>query len=142
MSNASTPQPPSGNASPVPSSSSSAAIATGGPASIKAGVPKPKPTNVFSNDGSFLERIQRSQRAEEEDKKDADALAKKRDFDNRFKNRGKRPPPDASNEIVPPEDPPAKKTKTDKPLTDYEKQVKSYGRSLKDDGMGIRPLVK
>ena len=29
------------------------------------------------------------------------------------------------------------------PLAQYEKEVKSYaGRSLKDDGIGVRPLVK
>jgi hypothetical protein len=55
MSSASTPQPSSGYASPAltPSSSSSK------PNSSKL----PKPTNVFTNDGSFLERFQRTKKA-------------------------------------------------------------------------------
>jgi len=100
---------------------------------------KPKPINVFSNDGSFLERFQRNKKEEDEKKKQEDLLAKKRAFDERFKKRGKRKidsPSDEPTESAPP----AKKAKE---LTQYEKEVKSYeGRSLKDNGIGIRPLVK
>jgi len=137
MSNIPTPQSNSGYASPALSSSSNPPT--------KPSLPKSKPTNVFSNDGSFLERFQRNKREEEEKKKQEDALVRKRDFDSRFKKRGKRPAPsDSPNSaatVV--EDPPAKKSKSDKPLTEYEKEVKNYaGHSLKDDGIGVRPLVK
>jgi hypothetical protein len=54
MSNVPTPQSSSGYASPAPSSSLNPPP--------KPGLPKSKPTNVFSNDGSFLERFQRSKR--------------------------------------------------------------------------------
>jgi len=135
MSSVSPPPLNSGYASPAP-------LSTTSPAPKPHTHSKPKPANVFSNDGSFLERFQRIKKDEEEKKKQEDILAKKRHFDERFKNRGKRPPPDApsSNPIT---EPPVKKTKVEKPMTQYEKEVKSYaGRSLKDDGIGVRPLVK
>jgi len=136
MSNIPTPQSNSGYASPALSSSSIPPP--------KPSLPKSKPTNVFSNDGSFLERFQRSKREGEEKKKQEDALARKRDFDTRFKKRGKRPAPsDSSTSATVVEDPPSKKPRSDKPMTEYEKEVKNYaGRSLKDDGIGVRPLVK
>ncbi|KAA1474718.1 hypothetical protein DENSPDRAFT_841343, partial [Dentipellis sp. KUC8613] len=82
-------------------------------------------------------------------------------FDNRFKQRGKRPTPDSSDspkDTSTASDPPAKKPKTDAPLSEspaprrtharssraaqYQKEVKSYaGHGLKDDGIGVRPLV-
>ena len=76
------------------------------------------------------------------------------------KKRGKRPPPDPSSSATS-ENPPAKKPKSDKPMSgslaarsaiypismtfaaEYEKEVKNYaGRNLKDDGIGVRALVK
>jgi len=102
----------------------------------------PKAANVFTNDGSFLERFQRTKKEEDEKKKSEDALMRKRDFDNRFKKRGKRPPPDSSDDSTALAENLVKKHRLDKPLTDYEEQVKSYGRSLKDNGIGVRPLVK
>jgi hypothetical protein len=76
------------------------------------------------------------------------------------KKRGKRPPPDSSSSATS-ENPPAKRPKSDKPMSgspiarsiihsismifaaEYEKEVKNYaGRNLKDDGIGIRALVK
>lgn len=78
------------------------------------------------------------------------------------KRRGKRKHPDESSSS-PVTEIPAKKTKTDTPMSkhglrlyplsakaltvrraaQYSKEVKSYaGRSLKDDGIGVRPLVK
>jgi hypothetical protein len=76
------------------------------------------------------------------------------------KKRGKRPPPDSAGSITE-ENPQAKKPKFDKPMSasliaqaafyptsmvfaaEYEKEVKNYaGRNLKDDGMGVRALVK
>ena len=78
------------------------------------------------------------------------------------KQRGKRPSPDSSDSKSTTIDSPAKKIKTDAPMSEclrpahiyniliehitlgqYEREVKSYaGRSLKDDGIGVRPLVK
>ncbi|KAI0916963.1 hypothetical protein AcW1_007719 [Taiwanofungus camphoratus] len=135
MSSVSPPQVASGYASPAPLSTIPSVPKPNAP-------PKFKPTNVFSNDGSFLERFQRIKKDEEEKKKQEEILAKKRTFDERFKNRGKRPLPDAANSESATE-PSSKKTKIEKPMTQYEKEVKSYaGRSLKDDGIGVRPLVK
>ncbi|KAG2125301.1 hypothetical protein BD769DRAFT_1466032, partial [Suillus cothurnatus] len=83
--------------------------------------PKPKPVNVFSNDGSFLERFQRSKKEEEDKRKAEEALARKRQFDDRFvsitsaisfyisltrtlgnfqRKRGKRPQPDSSSTVT------------------------------------------
>ena len=78
------------------------------------------------------------------------------------KQRGKRPSPDSSDSKSTTIDSPVKKIKTDAPMSaclcsahihnilidhtilgQYEREVKSYaGRSLKDDGIGVRPLVK
>ncbi|KAI6098193.1 hypothetical protein F5141DRAFT_1147172 [Pisolithus sp. B1] len=112
--------------------------------------PKQKPVNVFSNDGSFLERFQRNKRVEEEEKRKAElALARKRQFADRFKNRGKRhfPPPDTSSAVgtTDEQENPAKKPKFDGTslLTDYRKEVrKQDGKVLKDVGTGVRPLIK
>jgi hypothetical protein len=54
MSSSSTPQTGSGYASPI--------LVTGTPPPPKPVPPKAKPTNVFSNDGSFLERFQRTKK--------------------------------------------------------------------------------
>jgi len=53
----------------------------------------PKAINVFTNDGSFLDRFYRTKREEEEKRKQEEILNTKRNFENRFKNRGKRPSP-------------------------------------------------
>ncbi|KAF8182313.1 hypothetical protein BJ912DRAFT_596691 [Pholiota molesta] len=50
--------------------------------------PSVKPPNVFSNDGSFLSRIRRSLKEEEEKKKAQEALERKKNFADRFKQRG------------------------------------------------------
>jgi len=136
MSNSSTPQTGSGYASP---------ILTGTPPPAKPIPPKAKPTNVFSNDGSFLERFQRTKTEEGEKRKEQEALEKKRNFDNRFKNRGKRPLPDSTLDSEPaPDDLSAKKIKPDgTPTAEYQRELKTFnGRSLKDSGTGVRPLVK
>ncbi|KAI5123143.1 hypothetical protein M0805_000846 [Coniferiporia weirii] len=112
---------------------------------------KPKPTNVFSDDGSFLERFQRVKREDEDKKKRDQELESKRMFESRFRNRGKRRAPSAEPTLVDSSDSASASTsasskkaklETEKPLTAYEKEVKSYSDSLKDNGMGIRPLVK
>ncbi|KAH8113497.1 hypothetical protein DFH11DRAFT_1727520 [Phellopilus nigrolimitatus] len=105
---------------------------------------KPKPANVFSDDGSFLERFKRTKMEDEDKKKREQELETKRQFENRFKNRGKRRAPSSEPSAESSDDAPAKKPKinTEKALTAYEKEVKSYTGSLKDNGMGIRPLVK
>ncbi|KAI0769088.1 hypothetical protein BD413DRAFT_614111 [Trametes elegans] len=137
MSAVSTPLPSSGYASPAPLSTS--------PPPHKPNTHahhKPKPVNVFSNDGSFLERFQRIKKEEDEKKKQEEILRKKREFDSRFKTRGKRRSPDApSSEAV--TENPAKKPKVDEPLTSYQKELQNYAyKSLKDRGTGVRPLVK
>ncbi|KAI0074366.1 hypothetical protein K474DRAFT_1665463 [Panus rudis PR-1116 ss-1] len=135
--------PTSGYASPAHSVSY---YPSGSAHSSKSSTPKPKvkPVNVFSNDGSFLERFQQLKKDEEEKKRQEEILAKKRAFDNRFKTRGKRPPPPPSDSNSATE-PSPKKPKVDEPLTQYEQEVKNYagnGQGLKDGGSGIRPLVK
>jgi len=67
------------------------------PATANGGTkPPPKAINVFSNDGSFLDRFYRTRKEEEEKKKQEELLRTKRNFENRFKNRGKRPSPSES----------------------------------------------
>ncbi|PFH51218.1 hypothetical protein AMATHDRAFT_59484 [Amanita thiersii Skay4041] len=93
---------------------------------------KSKPVNVFTNDGSFLERFQRNKKEEEEKKKQEEILHRKKYFDNRFKNRGKRPrtedtpePDNASpisngtsaSPVTPDVNNPVKKPKTDQSQT-------------------------
>ncbi|KAG8871475.1 hypothetical protein FRB97_008651, partial [Tulasnella sp. 331] len=72
---------------------------------------KPKPVNVFSNDGSFLERFQRTKKEEDEKKKQDEATTRKRAFDDRFKNRGKRKAASPSAEEPSDSTPPVKKAK-------------------------------
>ncbi|EIW59275.1 uncharacterized protein TRAVEDRAFT_58184 [Trametes versicolor FP-101664 SS1] len=135
MSAVPTPSSSSGYASPAPSSNSPAPPKPNAP-------PKPKPLNVFSNDGSFLERFQRLKKEEDEKKKQEDTLRQKREFDSRFKKRGKRPSPDASSSNDTTENP-AKKAKVDEPLNQYQKELQNYAdKSLKEHGTGVRPLVK
>ncbi|KAI8978708.1 hypothetical protein BD414DRAFT_494160, partial [Trametes punicea] len=129
--------------SPLPSSgyASSTRLSTSPPPPKPNTHPKPKPVNIFSNDGSFLERFQRIKQEEDEKKKQEEILRKKREFDNRFKTRGKRRSPDApsSNDTT---ENPAKKPRVDEPLTQYQKEVQNYAdKSLKDSGTGVRPLV-
>ncbi|KAK0504377.1 hypothetical protein EDD18DRAFT_1345274 [Armillaria luteobubalina] len=109
--------------------------------------PGVKPVNVFSNDGSFLDRIQRSMKGislQETDakRKREEELERKRNFDNRFRNRGKRPLPAADPT---PADPPTKKQKSDSTSvkTEYQKLVEDYsGRDLKGDGAGGHTLTR
>ncbi|KIL00197.1 hypothetical protein PAXRUDRAFT_821897 [Paxillus rubicundulus Ve08.2h10] len=134
--------PASGYASPLTATSSSTSL----PSTNSKAPPKPKPVNVFSNDGSFLERFQRTKKEEEDKRKAEEALEKKRQFADRFKSRGKRPPPASSPAVTSPDpqESPAKKVKVDdSSLTNYKKEVRDYaGHSLRDTGTGVRPLVK
>ncbi|OBZ69028.1 putative rRNA-processing protein ebp2 [Grifola frondosa] len=66
------------------------------------------------------ERFQRLKKDEEDKKKQEEILARKRNFDSRFKTRGKRPTPDVPSSSSVTENP-AKKPKVEKPLTQYEK---------------------
>lgn len=97
---------------------------------------------MFSNDGSFLEQFQRSKQIETEKKQNEEALNKKREFADRFKNRRKRPLPTEDIKSEGPNN--SKKVKADKEISQYEREVKQYkgNGNLKDDGMGVRPLVK
>ncbi|KAF8443192.1 hypothetical protein L210DRAFT_3396560 [Boletus edulis BED1] len=131
--------PASGYASAASSSTSLPSTSTSKSSS------KQKPVNVFSNDGSFLERFQRSKQEEEDKQKVDEALAKKKQFADRFKNRGKRPPDSPSTVTSIDLDPnPVKKPKLDDvPSPAYQKQVRDQqGRILRDTGTGVRPLVK
>ncbi|EKM52195.1 uncharacterized protein PHACADRAFT_262706 [Phanerochaete carnosa HHB-10118-sp] len=78
----------------------------------KANRPKLKPINVFSNDGTFLECFQHMGRDEGQKKRQEEIFARKREFDNRFRTRGKRslPPVENSNDAA---DTPSKKRRTD-----------------------------
>jgi len=92
-----------------------------------------------------LERFQHTKKEEQTKKKTDDLVARKRAFDDRFKNRGKRAAPAPTDSTTEPSSdaPSAKKQKSEKHLSQYEKEVQSYEkRSLKDQGIGIRPLVK
>ncbi|KAF8648477.1 hypothetical protein AX16_006258 [Volvariella volvacea WC 439] len=132
------PQAISGYALPAPSSS----------ASSRASSTKPgqKPVNVFSNDGSFLERFQRARKEEEDKKKELEAADRKKAFNDRFKNRGKRgrptatpstepsqlptPYPSASpnarrSPTAPADEPPVKRRKTNTDERDTSEQRKS-----------------
>ncbi|KDR83078.1 hypothetical protein GALMADRAFT_238889, partial [Galerina marginata CBS 339.88] len=87
-------------------------------------------------------------------KKEQDALERKKNFGNRFRNRGKRPhppqsPPSNSDTTPETEEAPKKKKKvSDEPAkednssqAEYHKAMNSYPTSLKDHGTGVRPLV-
>jgi len=139
-------------ASPSPSPAPSTP-ATASSVCLAPSKPKSRPVNLFSNDGSFLERFQRNKKEENEKKAAENLTQKKRTFEDRFKNRGKRPAPSDSDgaagssgsaaAAAAESGGSAKKLKTDKVLTQYEKEVQSYeSRSLKDQGIGVRPLVK
>ncbi|KAM6494510.1 hypothetical protein JOM56_010871 [Amanita muscaria] len=83
-------------------SSSPSPVTTSGPATPgpnKTTTKKPKPFNVFTNDGSFLERFQQSKKEEEEKRrKEEDIINRKKDFESRFRNRGKRARPEAEDD--------------------------------------------
>ncbi|KAG2337050.1 hypothetical protein BDR05DRAFT_805332 [Suillus weaverae] len=66
------PQPYSGYTFPITTISSSTSL----PGTSSKVPPKPKPVNVFSNDGSFLERFQRSKKEKEDKRKAEEALAR------------------------------------------------------------------
>ncbi|THH04469.1 hypothetical protein EW145_g5505 [Phellinidium pouzarii] len=184
------PETASDRSTPAPPVAASPSPGTSTPSSSKSSSHKPKPVNIFSDDGSFLERFQRVKRVpcpsfafnfewyirtflmlEKLSLRDALAGGRreeeailtfvltdsvpsnrsKRTFETRFKNRGKRRAPSSEPSPEGPErqtDSPAddvspKKMKIEerKPMTAYEEEVKSYSGSLKDDGMGIRPLL-
>ncbi|KAF8739533.1 hypothetical protein AX14_009301 [Amanita brunnescens Koide BX004] len=80
-------------ASPCP-----APYLTGTPSPVQNGKPKPKAGNVFSNDGSFLERFQRAKKSDTDKSKQEENMNRKMNFENRFKNRGKRARPDGTDE--------------------------------------------
>lgn len=100
------------------------------------------------NKSALLTKTQPTQ--EEEEKRKAElALARKKEFAHRFKNRGKRhsPSPDTSDAVTTTDEQenPAKKPKrgSTPPLTNYQKEVHSLdSRILKDTGTGVRPFVK
>ncbi|POY71908.1 hypothetical protein BMF94_5065 [Rhodotorula taiwanensis] len=115
-----------------------------------------KPKNLFSNDGSFLERFKKAAvpTPDQERKEREEALARKKALEDRFKNRGKRPAAgtaSGSKSTSPgvEESDPSKRRRTtgngdaDRPLTEYEKEVRKLeARHLKDEGSSLRSLMK
>ncbi|KAA1091694.1 hypothetical protein PGTUg99_005828 [Puccinia graminis f. sp. tritici] len=129
---------------------------------------KAKAMNVFTSDGSFLERFKKMKEEEVEKKKQEDALARKQAFEQRIvsdkpfftflrssvimavstdttwlaeineqKNRGKRAA-DPNDSIST-----SKKSKTEEEDNAYLREVrKLQGHSLRDEGAGVRALVK
>ncbi|GAA5929105.1 uncharacterized protein JCM15063_004052 [Sporobolomyces koalae] len=125
------------SASPTPEASTPIASKPKGPATAPA-----KPANVFSNDGSFLERFKKSattpvdQEKEEREK----ALARKKAMEDRFKRRGKRP---STADVDAESNKKSKAAEDDSTLTAYQKEVKRLAsRSLKDEGYEMRPMLK
>ncbi|MBW0533835.1 hypothetical protein O181_073550 [Austropuccinia psidii MF-1] len=138
---------PAPNASPAPSTPGSQATPANtstaiNPATKKKEITavqaaKAKAMNVFTSDGSFLERFKKMKEEEVEKKKQADALARKQAFEQRIKNRGKRTA-DTNNSGQT-----NKKSKTEEEENAYLKEVrKLQGHSLRDEGAGVRALVK
>ncbi|KAK4701047.1 hypothetical protein P7C70_g5188, partial [Phenoliferia sp. Uapishka_3] len=123
-----------GSASPGPSQPQAPFVASK-PRTV---LPPPKPVNVFSNDGSFLERFKKTSVEEQLKKSQDEALARKKALDDRIKNRGKRPAPStADGEAA------KKKVATETVDSAYKRQVeKLSGHNLKDEGVGIRPTLK
>ncbi|KNZ51065.1 uncharacterized protein VP01_4108g1 [Puccinia sorghi] len=120
---ASRPSPaPSTPASQAPTSSSAAAI---NPATKKkeiTAVQAAKAKAMNTSDGSFLERFKKMKEEEVEKKKQEDALARKQAFEQRITS---------------------KKGKTEEEDNAYLREVrKLQGHSLRDEGAGVRALVK
>ncbi|GAA5833442.1 hypothetical protein JCM5353_008054 [Sporobolomyces roseus] len=105
-----------------------------------------KPPNVFSNDGSFLDRFKKNAAppVDKEKEEREKALARKKAIEDRFKKRGKRPV--ASTSSIIDEDSSNKKIRKDEgegELTEYQKEVRRLtGKSLKEQGYDMRPLLK
>ncbi|GEM07826.1 hypothetical protein Rt10032_c04g1843 [Rhodotorula toruloides] len=120
---------PAKQLSPSPASSASTPVV---PAK-KPAEPPAKPRNLFSNDGSFLERFKKNTvpTADQEKKEREEILARKK--------RGKRHADSTANA------PAGKKKKKDdeEGLTEYQKEVRRLeARTLKDEGYGARALLK
>ncbi|RHZ68251.1 hypothetical protein Glove_296g52 [Diversispora epigaea] len=110
-------------------------------------VPSSTPAiNIFSNDGNFLDRFKKMKAEEDEKKKQLDALERKKAFEDRIKNRGKRrshptdEEPDAkraTSEVV------ERGEVLDPKANAYLKEMQKYNERLcKDDSGHVRPLVK
>ncbi|KAI9295163.1 hypothetical protein K502DRAFT_365228 [Neoconidiobolus thromboides FSU 785] len=76
--------------------------------------------NVFTNDGSFLERFKSMQKEQDEAKKREIALKRKKELEDRIKNRGKRSAKKRKEEVE------------DKNKQNKDKMVKGYLRELKN----------
>ncbi|KAI8456238.1 hypothetical protein BY996DRAFT_6430843 [Phakopsora pachyrhizi] len=96
-----------------------------------------------TNDGSFLERFKKMKEEEVEKKKQREALARKQAFEQRIKNRGKRSVEKTEVESSSSASQPNKKSKTEDEENAYLREVrKLQGHSLRDEGAGVRALVK
>ncbi|GAA5971164.1 hypothetical protein JCM11641_004168 [Rhodosporidiobolus odoratus] len=131
------------SASPAPpqpeASTSSAGLAPVAAAAKKA-LPPPKAVNIFTSDGSFLERMKATKTISTADKEKEErekALVRKKAMEDRFKKRGKRAAESADGSAA------KKKKDDDSGLTEYEKEVKRLeSRTLKDSGYDMRPMLK
>ncbi|KAG9291088.1 hypothetical protein G9A89_012960 [Geosiphon pyriformis] len=110
-------------------------------------VPSSTPAiNIFSNDGSFLDRFKKMKAEEDEKKKQREALERKKAFEDRIKNRGKRRSPPTDD--VEPDSKRINLEEDDNEALDpkanaYLKEMQKYNERLcKDDSGHVRPLVK
>ncbi|KAM0749155.1 hypothetical protein T439DRAFT_327646 [Meredithblackwellia eburnea MCA 4105] len=133
----STPQSATSTTNPALPSTSTSSNPKTLVAKVKQPPPPPKPVNVFSNDGSFLERFKKEKIEVQEKNEQDKALARKKALDDRFKNRGKRP---ASSQTSSSATSDAKKPK----LSAYEREVAELSRNaeLRDEGVGVRATLK
>ncbi|GBC42393.1 hypothetical protein RIR_jg9963.t1 [Rhizophagus irregularis DAOM 181602=DAOM 197198] len=108
-------------------------------------VPSSTPAiNIFSNDGSFLDRFKKMKAEEDEKKKQLEALERKKAFEDRIKNRGKRKSqptdeePDAKRVILEDDE---REEALDPKANAYLKEMQKYNERLcKDDAGHVRPL--
>ncbi|KAJ3341506.1 hypothetical protein HDU93_004665 [Gonapodya sp. JEL0774] len=94
------------------------------------------PQQVFSNDGSFLERFKLLKGIEDEKKKAQESLKRRRDWEDSLKRRGKRKKAQVG------EDGEKAGDEADAAASAYLKEMKQYTSRLLKDDTGPRPLVK
>ncbi|KXS21236.1 hypothetical protein M427DRAFT_27660 [Gonapodya prolifera JEL478] len=94
------------------------------------------PQQVFSNDGSFLERFKLLKGIEDEKKKAQESLKKRKEWEDSLKRRGKRKKPRLTEDV---EKAPGGE---DAAASAYLKEMKQYTSRLLKDDSGPRPLVK
>ncbi|GAA97008.1 hypothetical protein E5Q_03682 [Mixia osmundae IAM 14324] len=100
--------------------------------------------NIFSNDGSFLDKFSKVTALDVQQQREREALQRRKDLANRFKKRGKASAPPALDQN-------AKRAKTDSSASPqlsaheqaYLREVaNAKGASLKDHGEGQHSLLR